>query len=135
MSVTPIPKGTGKAPSKSIPNTSSLPKKKKSKRAATAQVGTQFRSAIKKCLKEVSADSAVKITEKTLAVLCSTVDSFINEIISDSAILAKMLKKETIGPEDVVAAFELRLNGELRKLCVREMRAAVQKSNPAKATK
>jgi len=122
------PKSSGKAPVKSIPPTSSQGKRTKRRRSSSAATGLQFRSAIKKCLKETSPDGSIKITEKTLCVLCGVASSLIEDAVLGAADLAKKVGKETIGAEDVVAAYELMLVGELRNLCVREIKTTIAKS-------
>merc|ERR1712137_1089334 len=122
------PRNTGKAPIKSVPLTGSQSKKMKKRRRSSACTGLQYRSAIKKCLKEISPDSTFKITEKTLCILCGIANSLIEDTVICSAELAKKVDKETIGAEDIIAAFELMLTGELRNLCVREIKATLAKS-------
>lgn len=129
------PKSSGKAPVKSIAPTSSQPKKLKKRKSSTAATGLQFRSAIKKCLKETTPDGSIKITEKTLCVLCGIANSLIEDTVTCASDLAKKIEKETIGAEDVIASFELMLSGELRNLCVREIKSTMAKSQskaPAK---
>lgn len=129
------PKSSGKAPVKSIAPTSSQPKKLKKRKSSTAATGLQFRSAIKKCLKETTPDGIIKITEKTLCVLCGIANSLIEDTVNCASDLAKKIEKETIGAEDVIASFELMLSGELRNLCVREIKSTMAKSQskaPAK---
>lgn len=122
-----IPK-SGKAPLKSIVPTASQNKKQKKRKSSTAATGLQFRSAIKKCLKETTPDGSIKITEKTLCVLCGIASSLIEDTIVCASDLAKKIDKETIGAEDVIASFELMLSGELRNLCVREIKSTMAKS-------
>lgn len=129
MSGNPQPKSAGKAPVKSIPATESQSKKLKKRKPSSAATGLQFRSAIKKCLKETSPDSSIKITEKTLCVLCGIANSLLEETITTAAELSKKVDKETIGVEDIIASFELRLTGELRNLCVREIKTVIAKSS------
>lgn len=128
MSTAVPQKGSGKAPIKSIAPTNSQQKKLKKRKRSSAATGLQFRSAIKKCLKEISPDASVKITEKTLCILCGIADALIEDIINCAAELAKKVDKETIGIEDIIAALELLLTGELRILCVREVKSSVAKS-------
>lgn len=135
MSSAVPPKSSGKAPVKSIAPTSSQSKKGKKRKSSSAATGLQFRSAIKKCLRETSPDGAIKITEKTLCVLCGIANSLIEDTILTATELAKKIDKETIGVEDIIAAFELMLMGELRNLCVREIKTTIAKSQtktPAK---
>jgi hypothetical protein len=129
------PKSSGKAPVKSIAATSSQPKKHKKRKSSTAATGHQFRSAIKKCLKETTPDASIKITEKTLCILCGIANSLIEDTVGCASELSKKIDKETIGAEDVIASFELMLSGELRNLCVREIKSTMAKSQtkaPAK---
>lgn len=123
------PKSTGKAPIKSIPATGSQAKKIKKRKVASAATGLQFRTTIKKLLKEGAPESSVKITEKTLRILCAIADSLMEDTIICASELAKKIDKETIGIEDIIASFELRLTGELRNLCVRELKALASKSS------
>lgn len=128
MSTAVPQKGSGKAPIKSIAPTSSQQKKLKKRKRSSAATGLQFRSAVKKCLKEISPDASVKITEKTLCVLCGIANALIEDTIMCATDLSKKVDKETIGVEDVVASLELMLTGELRSLCVREVKSAIAKS-------
>jgi len=123
------PKNTGKAPIKSVPLTNSQSKKMRKRRRSSASTGLQYRSAIKKCLKEISPDGSFRITEKTLYILCGIANSLIEDTVLCSAELAKKIEKETIGAEDIIAAFELMLTGELRNLCVREIKTTIAKSH------
>lgn len=120
--------GAGKAPAKSIPPTDSQSKKQRKRRGSTSVAGSQFRSAIKKCLKETSPDGSIKITEKTLCILCQIAHTLISDVTHSASELAKMNSKETIGVDDMVAAFELMLSGELRQLCIREIRTVINKA-------
>ncbi|KAI5148738.1 histone H2B [Enteropsectra breve] len=129
------PKSTGKAPVKSVPMTESQSKKLKKRKSSSAATGLQFRSAIKKCLKETSPDGSVKITEKTLCVLCGISNSLIEDVIMTATELAKKVDKETIGVDDITTAFELMLSGELRNLCIREIKSTVSKSQTKAARK
>uniref|UniRef100_A0A1B6K515 Core Histone H2A/H2B/H3 domain-containing protein n=1 Tax=Homalodisca liturata TaxID=320908 RepID=A0A1B6K515_9HEMI len=128
MSVNPMPpKSAGKAPVKSIAPTESQSKKGSKRKRSTAAVGLQFRSAIKKVLREVSPDGSIKITEKTLSVLCGISNALIEDIVVCAADLAKKVDKETIGVDDLSTAFELMTSGELRGLCLREIKDATTK--------
>ncbi|KAI5168713.1 histone H2B [Pancytospora epiphaga] len=128
MSVNPMPpKSAGKAPVKSIAPTESQNKKTTKRKRSTAAVGLQFRSAIKKVLREVSPDGSIKITEKTLSVLCGISNSLVEDIVVCAADLAKKVDKETIGVDDLSTAFELMTSGELRGLCLREIKDATAK--------
>lgn len=128
MAIENQPKSSGKAPVKSIAPTSSQTKKLKKRKSSSAASGLQFRSAIKKCLRETSPDSSIKITEKTLCVLCGIANSLIEDTILTATELAKKVDKETIGVEDIIASYELMLSGELRNLCVREIKSTIAKS-------
>lgn len=136
MSVNPMPpKSAGKAPVKSIAPTESQGKRTTKRRKSTAATGLQFRSAIKKCLKETSPDGSIKITEKTLCVLCGIANSLIEDVITCANDLTKKVDKETIGVDDLTTAFELMLSGELRNLCVREIKATISKAQAKAARK
>lgn len=128
MSSQAPPKSSGKAPVKSITPTNSQSKKLKKRKSSSAATGLQFRSAIKKCLRETSPDGSIKITEKTLCVLCGIANSLIEDTILTATDLAKKVEKETIGVEDIIASYELMLTGELRNLCVREVKTTIAKS-------
>lgn len=128
MSAEMPPKSAGKAPVKSIAPTDSQGKKMKKRKTSSAATGLQFRSAIKKCLKETSPDGSIKVTEKTLCVLCGIANSLIEDVIQCATELAKKVDKETIGVEDLITSFELMLTGELRNLCVREIKSTIAKS-------
>lgn len=130
-----VPKSAGKAPVKSIAPTDSQSKRMKKRKTSCAATGLQFRSAIKKCLKETSPDGSIKITEKTLCVLCGIANSLIEDVVQCSTELAKKVDKETIGVEDLITSFELMLTGELRNLCVREIKSTVAKSQTKVARK
>ena len=106
------PKRAGKALVKSIAPTDSQSKKMKKRKTSSAATGLQFRSAIKKCFKETSPDSSIRITEKTLCVLCGIANSLIEDVVKCSTELAKKVDKETIGVEDLTTSFELMLTGE-----------------------
>ncbi|KAI4292558.1 histone H2B [Pancytospora philotis] len=136
MSANPMnPKTAGKAPAKSIPPTDSQSKRNRQRKRSTAATGLQFRSAIKKCLKETSPDGAIKITEKTLCVLCGIANSLIEDVIVNTAELAKKVDKETLGVDDLTTAFELMLDGELRNLCIREIKSTVAKAQSKSSRK
>jgi len=136
MSVNPSqPKSTGKAPVKAVPLTESQSKKLKKRRSSSAATGLQFRSAIKKCLKDSSPDGSIKITEKTLCILCGIANSLIEDVINCASDLSKKVDKETIGVDDLTTAFELMLSGELRNLCIREIKATVSKAQAKVARK
>lgn len=122
------PKSAGKAPVKSIAPTDSQSKRLKKRRRSTAATGLQFRSAIKKCLRETSPDGSIKITEKTLCVLCGIANSLIEDVVLCSSDLTKKVDKETVGVDDLTTAFELMLSGELRNLCVREIKSTIAKA-------
>lgn len=127
------PKSSGKAPVKSIAPTSSQGKRTRRRRSASAASGLVFRSAVKKCLKETSPDGSIKITEKTLCVLCGIAESLIEDMVMDATRLAKRMGRGTICADDVVSACELELTGELKSLCVREVKTTVAKSTQSKA--
>lgn len=136
MSSNPItPKSAGKAPVKSVAPTESQSKRGSKRRRATAATGLQFRSAIKKCLKEISPDGSVKITEKTLSVLCGIANSLIEDIINCASELTKKVDKETIGVDDLTTSFELLLTGELKNTCVKEIKSTVAKAQTRKIDK
>lgn len=122
------PKSAGKAPVKSIAPTESQSKRALKRKRSTAATGLQFRSAIKKCLKETSPDGNIKITEKTLCVLCGIANSLIEDVILCASELTKKVDKETVGVDDLTTAFELMLSGELRNLCVREIKSTIAKA-------
>ena len=132
MTINPVlPKSAGKAgkaPVKSIAPTDSQSKRISKRRKSSAATGLQFRSAIKKCLKETSPDGTIKITEKTLCVLCGIASSLIEDVVLCANDLTKKVDKETIGVDDLTTAFELMLSGELRNLCVREIKSTISKS-------
>lgn len=123
-----IPKSAGKAPVKSISSTKSMTKKIKRK-AIDPSTGLMFKSAIKKCLKESVPDGTVTITRNSLAVLCGIAQSILEDASVLSAELAQKVNKKTIGGEEVITAFELMLTGELKKLCVREIKNTLSKMN------
>lgn len=128
-------RNAGKTPMKSIDPTDSQSKKQKKKRGSGAMVGGHFRSAVKKCLKETSPDGTIKLTEKTLAILCQIAHTLLTDVTEHAVVLAKRANRETIGVEDMIAAFELTLTGELRMLCVREIRSVITKTSNKPASR
>lgn len=126
-----VPKSAGKAPVKSI---SSVKGKRLThkRKAVDPSSGMFFKSAIKKCLKETVPDGSVTITRNSLAVLCGIALSILEDVAGISAELAQKVNKKTIGGEEVISAFELILTGELKKLCVREIKNTLSKVNTQK---
>lgn len=128
-----VPKPAGKVPLKSIQSMKHA--KKTRKKAVDPSSGLVFKSAIKKCLKESVPDSSVTITRNTLSVLCGISQAILEDVASLSAELAQKVNKKTIGYDEILVAFELILTGELKKLCLREIRNVVTKANQQKAGK
>ncbi|ORD94221.1 H2B [Enterospora canceri] len=94
-----------------------------------------FKSAVKKCLKESVQDGSITVTRNTLAVLCGIANSLAEDAASTAALIAQKVNKKTIGGDEVIDAFNLILTGELKKLCVREIRNMMSKSNTQKPPK
>ncbi|OQS54209.1 HTB1 [Ecytonucleospora hepatopenaei] len=128
-----VPKSSGKAPLKSI--SASKHAKKTRKKAIDPTTGVIFKSAVKKCVKECVPDGSVTITRNALCILCGIAEAVLEDISRISCELANKVKKKTIGGEDVSSACELLMIGELRNLCVREVRNTVTKFNQQKAAK
>ena len=124
------PKPAGKAPSKSIASIKAT--KKSRKKAIDPSTGLVFKSAIKKCLKESVPDGTITITRNSLAVLCGISQSILEDIATLSAELAQKVHKKTIGGEEITSAVELMLTGELKKLCVREIKNTLSKVSQSK---
>lgn len=123
------PKSTGKAPVKSIAPTDSQSKKMRRRRNSGAATGLQFRSAIKKCLKKVVPDDAnFKATEKATCVMCGISEALLCDILQCAAELAQKNYKETIVPEDVTAALQLLLTGDIRDNVIRDVRSYISKA-------
>ncbi|KAL6122365.1 hypothetical protein NUSPORA_00606 [Nucleospora cyclopteri] len=124
-------KNAGKAPVKSI---STAPTTRKVKRKAVdPSTGLMFKSAIKKCLKESIPDGSITITRNSLSILCGIAMSILEDVATLSSELAQKVNKKTIGGEEITTAFELMLTGELKKLCVREIKNTLSKMHTKKA--
>jgi histone H3/H4 len=116
----------GKAPAKSIAPSGSQKLMKKKKKHSDIS-GMQYRSAVKKCLRESSPDGSIKLTDKTSTVLCGLANAFLEDLARQCADLAGKVHKETIGGDEIIYALELMLPGELAVHCIREVKNSIAK--------
>ncbi len=123
-----IPRSTGKAPVKSVaPSVDAEIKKPIKRKNSSPAVGLQHRPGIKKCAKEMSPDGSYRLSGKAESVLCGLTELIIEHgaIVANS--LVKKINKVTVTIDDVIYAYEILLKGELKSLCVKEIRTVSAK--------
>lgn len=128
---------TGKAPI----NTQSgdAEKLKKKKKMSNLCSGMQFKSAIKRIAKDINPDHSVFLTSQAIAILCAIAYDLVSSCGEVASEFSKKVSKQTVGADEIVAAFEILLKGELKKLALREVHTCLSKPNapskPSKPTK
>ncbi|EEQ82477.1 hypothetical protein NCER_100811 [Vairimorpha ceranae BRL01] len=125
---------TGKAPI-STTQVGDLDKKKKKKMSNLCS-GMQFKSAIKKIAKDINPDQTVFLTSQAIAILCAIAYDIVSTCGEVASEFSKKVSKQTVGADEIVAAFEILLKGELKKLALREVHTCLSKpSAPSKPSK
>ncbi|WUR02536.1 histone H2B [Vairimorpha necatrix] len=126
---------TGKAP---INTKQGEGDKKKKKKMSNLCSGMQFKSAIKRIAKDINPDNSVFLTSQAIAILCAIAYDIISSCGEVASEFSKKVSKQTVGADEIVAAFEILLKGELKKLALREVHTCLSKpsaSKPMKSTK
>ncbi|KAH9386761.1 histone H2B [Nematocida major] len=120
----------GKAPAKSV----GAGEKKKKKVAHVARSQYNFRSSVKRMLKNTYQAAPPQVSGPVVESLCNIVCDIIEKISYDCEILARKVGKQTINLEEVTAATLVNLTGELRTHALKEIKEAVAKV-PARSSK
>lgn len=119
-------KSQGKSASSQLEATGE--KKRAKKKTSTMGTGMMFRSAIKRIARGVSPDNNIMLTSNSIQVLCAIAYDFVETTAGLSGEMARKIGKQTVGSDDVIAAFEIILKGELRKLALREVHTTLAKT-------
>ncbi|EQB61309.1 histone h2b [Vairimorpha apis BRL 01] len=116
---------SGKAPiNASQADTQKLKKKKKNSNLSS---GMQFRSAIKRIAKDLSTDHSIFLTSQAIAVLCAIAYDIVCTVGETASEFSKKVNKQTVGADEVIAAFEILLKGELKKIALKEIHTTLAK--------
>ncbi|KAI5172649.1 histone H2B [Nematocida sp. LUAm3] len=114
----------GKAPAKGIPTTE---KKKTKSHGPTHKNYYNFRSSVKRMLKTTYQASPPQVSGPVVESLCNIVHDVIERTAIECGTLARKVGKSTINLEEVVAAVQVNLKGELRAHALKEIKEAVAK--------
>ncbi|EHY66250.1 histone H2B [Nematocida ausubeli] len=120
----------GKAPAKGVG--ASEKKKKKANHMSKSQYN--FRSSIKRMLKNTYQAAPPQVSGPVVESLCNIVCDIIDKLSHDCEILARKVGKQTINLEEVMAAVQVNLSGELRTHALKEIKEAVAKV-PSRSSK
>ncbi|MFJ8677613.1 hypothetical protein [Streptomyces sp. NPDC093589] len=94
--------------------------------------GHQYRSSVKRAARKCGPGEVV-LSASALEVMTDIVVHLLDELGDAAANLASKVDKETIGSDDVVAASELVLTGELRQHALAASKNALAKATPRRA--
>lgn len=121
----------GKAPAKAVPTT----EKKKAKSTQHHQKSYyNFRSSVKRMLKNTYQASPPQVSGPVVESLCNIVHDIIERVALECTTLARKVGKQTINLEEVTSAAQVNLTGELRGHALKEIKEAVAKV-PVKSAK
>jgi histone H3/H4 len=120
----------GKVPSKSV----GAVDKKRSKSHHGAKGHHNFRSSVKRILKQNYHGSTYQVSAPVVEALCNITNELIDEMAKECSTLAKKVVKQTINLEEVVSAANVILTGELKTHALKDIKEAVAKV-PVKASK
>lgn len=120
----------GKAPSKGMPP---VEKKKGKSSHQHHKSYYNFRSSVKRMLRNTYQASPPQVSGPVVESLCNIVHDIIERIAQESITLARKVGKQTINLEEVTSAAQVNLTGELRGHALKEIKEAVAKVLPKSA--
>lgn len=120
---------TGKAPVNTpLQGTDGSQGKKKKKKTSAITTGLQFKSAMKRIAREINPEHHVFLTSQAISIFCAITYDIIETAGEVAGEFASKVNKQTIGADEIIAAFEIMLKGELKKLALREIHSALSKN-------
>ncbi|EOB12532.1 Histone H2B [Nosema bombycis CQ1] len=120
---------TGKAPiNPATQGTEGSQGKKKRKKNSSITTGLQFKSAIKRIAKEINPEHHVFLTSQAISIFCAIAYDIVETAGEVAGEFASKVNKQTIGADEIMAAFEITLKGELKKLALREIHSTLSKT-------
>lgn len=130
------PKSTGKAPIKSVPSTDSQTKKQSiKKKVNSVTLSSQYRTSVKKLMKQISQDGSIKLTDKGLHIIVEIAYSLTCDLAELVCSLCNKVQRGTIIGDDIITAATLSYPGEIRTNSVKDMMAAISKNQNKAARK